>query len=83
MKMEINNFDELLTFLERKEVTKEHINELLIKSIGVYCYVEDEKQEIIKQLKAYWTSFGHLPIGERPLFLSQNNLYFDISDIYK
>lgn len=81
--MEINNFDELLTFLERKEITSQHINELLIKAIGVYCYVEDEKEEIIRQLLEYWTSFGNLPMNQRPIFLSQKNLNFNITDIYK
>jgi hypothetical protein len=81
--MEINNFNELLTFLERKEVTSQHINEILIKSIGVYCYVEDEKDEIIMQLQEYWTNFGNLSIRERPIFLNQKSLSFNISDIYK
>jgi hypothetical protein len=81
--MEINNFDELLTFLERKEVTKEHINELVSRTIGVYCYVEDEKEEIIRQLREYWNSFGNLPINERPIFLSQESFNFNINDIYK
>jgi hypothetical protein len=83
MKMEINNFDELLTFLERKEITSQHINELLIKSIGVYCFGQDGKEEIISQLKEYWASFGNLPITERPIFLSQKSLNFSINDIYK
>ena len=81
--MEINNFDELLTFLERKEVTSQHINELLIKSISVYCYGQDGKEEIIRQLKEYWVKFGHLPISRRPLFLSQKEVEFNIKDIYE
>ena len=80
--MEINNFEELLTFLKRKEITSQHINEILIKSIGIYCYAEDDKEEIIRQLQEYWNSFGNLPITERPIFLSQKNLDFNISDMY-
>jgi hypothetical protein len=68
--MEINDFDELLTFLERKEVNSKHINEILSKSIGVFYYPEDEKTEIIRQLKKYWITFGKLPINERPIFLN-------------
>ncbi len=74
--MEINNFDELLTFLERKEITSQHINEILIKSIGVYCYAEDDKEEIIRQLQEYWNSFGNLPITERPIFFKSEKFRF-------
>jgi hypothetical protein len=81
--MEINNFEELLTFLKRKEITSQHINEILIKSIGIYCYAEDDKEEIIRQLQEYWVKFGHLPISRRPLFLNQKEVEFNIKDIYK
>lgn len=68
--IQISTYNDLLDFIQRDNINSKQAIELISKSIGVFAYVQDEKIEIIRQLKKYWITFGKLPINKRPIFLN-------------
>jgi hypothetical protein len=80
--MTIRNFDELILFVESNKLTNLQLAEIIKTTLEVYT-VYDESTDIITELKEYWSKFGSLPAGARPLFLFQAKREFTINDIYK
>ena len=80
--MTINNYDELILFIESNDLTSEQIAELIKNCLNVYT-IHFENSDIIEELKEYWNKFGHLPRSERPLFLFQTKRNIQLKDILK
>ena len=80
--MTIRNFDELILFLESNNLTNAQQAEIIKTTLGVYT-LYDDGNDIIAELKEFWSKFGQIPANERPLFLFQTKREFTIEDIYK
>ena len=66
--IQINNFDELIDFIENHDLTHKQISELVnvtLKTILINDY--ETKTEIVDALKNFWKQYGHTK--ERPVFI--------------
>jgi len=66
MQIEINSFDELISFLEEYDLKDEQVVEVITKALKIFVAPED-KPELLKKVRDYWKQYG--TIKERPLFL--------------
>lgn len=67
--MRISNWDELISFIEDRELTISEMNSIVQSSIGVLIVMSETKEEVIAALKAFRKEYGRKPRGERPVFL--------------
>lgn len=67
MNYSINNFNELIRFFERPEVTVEQIEEITAKSLYVFFIGKNTKEDAIKQLIKFWDKWGET--REKPIFI--------------
>jgi hypothetical protein len=80
--MEINNYQQLLEFIKRPEVSAKQGAEVVCKALNVLIIFEITKEELIKCTENYITQWSMYE-GERPLFLEQKGTDFNIKDIFK
>jgi Asp-tRNA(Asn)/Glu-tRNA(Gln) amidotransferase B subunit len=83
MSITINNFNELLEFIKRDDITARQATEIVCKALRVVCLFEKTKDELIKDTEYHINKFCQNNIEERPIFLEQKNIEFRIKDIYK
>ena len=70
MNYPINNFNELIRFFERPEVTVEQIEEITSKSLYVFFTSKHTKEDAIKLLVEFWNKWGET--REKPIFIDAN-----------
>jgi len=70
-KISIKSFDELIQFIENYNSDPNDIRELISKTIGakIFFTSQDDKKQLIKDLKIYWENYKDRCIEDRPLFL--------------
>ena len=85
MKVIIRNHDDLIEFLERKEVTTLFAHELVEKVLKVLIiFYFDTKEELIEHTKKHLEKFyADGNTNEKPLFLLQKGETFDVKDLCK
>lgn len=80
--IEINNTDELLTFIKRDDVTAKQGLEVVCKTLKVLAFFEMTKTELIDATEYCVNTFYKDGNSERPIFLCQKTIDFDIRDAY-
>jgi hypothetical protein len=65
--MEIENFEDLIEFIENNDLSIEQIAKLTKETIDLHIMFYSDKNELMTDLKAYWKQWNHTT--ERPLFL--------------
>ena len=65
--MEIQNFDELIEFIETNDLSIENISKLVKECIDVHIVFYTDKTELKNDLKAFWQQYKNTT--ERPIFL--------------
>jgi len=84
MKVIIRNYEDLIEFIERKEVTNEFAHKLVTKVLNVLIIFEYEtKEELIERTKFFIQRWCYNGNDERPLFLQQKEEEFKINDVFK
>jgi hypothetical protein len=83
MKIEINNYTDLLEFIKRKDVTVKQATEIVCKCLKVLVIFEMTKEELIQKTEYHINTFCKNGQFEKPIFLGQLDLDFNIKDIYK
>lgn len=83
MRIEINNIEQLISFVENAPtLSDKDVMNLVKRTTKLIIPFYQPKEETIKQLKLHFELFGHLPINERPLFLCSKQKEFCIKDIF-
>ena len=82
MTVQINNYNELLEFIKREGINPKQATEIVCKALKVVSLFEMTKDEVIIATEYYITTFCQTA-GERPIFLNQCSLDFDIRDVFK
>lgn len=83
MEIEIKNIQQLISFIENAPTLSDNnVIKLVNKTTHLLIPFHQPKEETIKQLKAHFELFGHLPMEERPLFLCSGQKEFLIKDLY-
>lgn len=69
--IEINTFDDLINFIETQNASTKDIQNIISKTVGVYVFLnsDNDKTQLIKDLKTYWSKYKNKPLAERPMFL--------------
>ncbi len=80
--MKINNYDDLLEFIKRDDITSQQASEIVCKALKILIIFEMPKEELIKCTENYITQWSMYE-GERPLFLQQTKTDFNVKDIFK
>jgi len=83
MTIQINNSDELLEFIKREDIGPKEATEIVCKALNVICLFEKTKEELIRDTEYFINNYCQNEKQERPLFLGQTNLDFDIKDVFK
>ena len=81
MTVQINNYNELLEFIKREDINPKQATEIVCKALTVVSLFEMKKDEVIIATEYYINTFCQTA-GERPLFLNQCSLDFDIRDVF-
>jgi len=82
MKITINNYDELLEFVKREDVSVKDATEIVCKALGVICLFEKTKEELIKDTENHIKQYCQNDSLGQPIFLGQTNLDFDIKEVF-
>jgi hypothetical protein len=82
MTVQINNYNELLEFIKRDEINTKQATEIVCKALTVVSLFEMTKDEVITATEYYINTFCQTA-GERPIFLNQCSIEFDIRDVFK
>lgn len=64
----INDFDGLLKFLSKVEISTNEVRKVIADSYGVYADPTVEKEEVLKGFAHLWNNY-HLKGLEMPLFI--------------
>jgi hypothetical protein len=83
MEILINNHNDLLEFIKRKDIPTKQATEIVCKALNVICLFETTKEELLKDTEYYINKFCQNNSSERPIFLGQLDLDFDIKDVFK
>ncbi len=83
MKITINNYDELLEFVKREDVSVKDATEIVCKALGVICLFEKTKEELIKDTEYHINQYCQNNNLGQTIFLGQTNLDFDIKEVFK
>ena len=65
--MEIQNFEQLIEFIETNNLSIDNISKLVKECIGVHIVFYTDKNELMNDLKDFWQHWKHTT--ERPIFL--------------
>jgi hypothetical protein len=82
MEIQINNYAELLEFIKRDDINPKQATEIVCKALKVISLFEMTKDEVIIATEYYIDTFCQTA-GERPIFLNQRSIEFDIKDVFK
>ena len=82
MTVQINNYNELLEFIKRDEINTKQATEIVCKALTVVSLFEMTKDEVITTTEYFINKFCINYTGERPIFLGQLDLDFNIKDVY-
>ncbi|MGL2963592.1 hypothetical protein ACSVH2_07205 [Flavobacterium sp. RSB2_4_14] len=83
MKIEINNYTDLLEFIKRGDVTVKQATQIVCKCLKVLVIFEMTKENLIKETEYHINTFCNNGQFERPIFLGQLELDVNIKDIFK
>jgi hypothetical protein len=83
MEIQINNYDELLEFIKLEEITAKQGTELVCKALKVISLFDMTKEELYMATEYCIDTFYRNNNSERPIFLNQCSLDFDIRDIFQ
>lgn len=81
----INNYDELIQFIKKKDTTAEQVAEVLTRALKVVIIFEHSKDELIKMTEAYIQTWIHENPKkfEKPIFLEQLTENYNIKNTFK
>jgi hypothetical protein len=83
MKITINNYDELLEFVKREDVSVKDATEIVCKALKVIVLFDMNKDEVIEATEYHIKTFcQNNNNNERPIFLTQKNAEFNINDVF-
>jgi len=77
----ITSFEELIEYIENSDISVKDIGRITQESLDLRIVFDKDKEEVIKDLKEYWSEWKDVP--ERPLFLEQRELKFSIKDFFQ
>lgn len=75
----IETFEDLICFIENNDVSINEISKMCKATIDLYILFYSNKEELLKDLKAYWIQYEHTK--ERPVFLNATHP-FDIKQFW-
>jgi hypothetical protein len=70
----INNFNDLLDFIKRKDVNSIQATEIVCKALNVISIFEQSKEDLIKQTEFFINTYCQNNNSERPIFLDKIDL---------
>lgn len=73
--MRINNINDLIFLIKQNKFSKIQIIEIIEKTLNVFI-IPDNNQNLIKEVKAYWSKYSTKPLSERPYFLNETKVNF-------
>ena len=79
MENNIQNFEELIDFIENNDISIREISRLCKATIDLYIVCYSDKTEVVKDLKTFWIEWGDK--AERPVFLNAT-VPFDIKQFW-
>jgi hypothetical protein len=82
MDLQINNYDDLLEFIKLEEITAKQGTELVCKALNVISVFDMTKEELCIATEYCINTFYRNNNSERPIFLNQCSLDFDIRDVF-
>ena len=82
MTAQINNYNELLEFIKRDEINTKQATEIVCKALKVISVFDMTKDEVIKATNYYIKTYCQDKNTERPIFLNQRSLEFDIKEVW-
>ena len=82
MEIQINNYAELLEFIKRDDINPKQATEIVCKALKVISLFEMTKDEVIIATEYYINTFCYNNNSERPIFLNQSSIEFDIRDVF-
>lgn len=82
MKIQINDYNDLLNFIKRDDIETKQATEIVCLTLNVFCPLLLSKEELIESTEYYINKFGQNRTSERPLFLQQKEFEFSIKDFY-
>jgi hypothetical protein len=83
MKITINNYDELLEFVKREDISVKDATEIVCKTLKVISLFEMTRKELIIATDYFIKTYCQKDSVSRSLFLNQISLEFDIREIFK
>ena len=78
----INNFKELLDFIKKDEVNSKQATEIVYQALKVISLFDMTKDDVIKATEYHIKTFCQNDNSERPIFLNQRSLEFDIKEVW-
>lgn len=78
----INTTTELLAFIKREDVTAKQGLEVVCKTLKVLAVFEMTKEDLINATEYCINTFYKNNNSEKPIFLCQKTIDFDIKDVY-
>lgn len=84
MEIQINSYDDLITFIEREEISYEQGFKVVCKALGVLgVSFDNDKKQLIEDTKEHIKRWGNYS-GEQPILtLNQKGIDFNIRDVYR
>ena len=79
MKTDIENFEQLISFIENNDLSIGEISKLCKETIDLYILFYTDKNDVLNDLKKYWVKYEHKK--ERPIFLNAT-VPFDIKQFW-
>jgi hypothetical protein len=83
MEIQINNYTELLEFIKREDIPVQQATNIVCKALNVISFFEMTREELIKATEYCINTFYKNTNSDRPYFLNQISLEFDIRDVFK
>ena len=77
--MEIETFENLIEFIKNNDISINEISKLMKETIDLHILFYNDKDELIRDLEAYWEQWKHTI--ERPVFLGAD-FPFDIKKFW-
>lgn len=82
MKIQINNYNELLEFIKREDINTNQATEIVCLTLNVLCPLLLSKEKLIETTEYYINNFCQNNNSNRPTFLQQRALKFSVKDFY-
>ena len=81
MTIHINKYNEHLEFIKQDDINPKEATAIVCKALNIVSLFEMTKDEVIIATEYYIKTFCQTA-GERPIFLNQISLDFDIRDVF-